>query len=234
MNPVAIFRHSPTEGPGYFAIFLETHRIPWQLIAIDRNDPLPQSAEAFSGLCFMGGTMSVNDSLPWIPAVCDLILEAYQKDLPVIGHCLGGQLLSKALGGSIQKNPTPEIGWGKIQANSETPTRHWLGDLAGKALDVFQWHSETFSLPEGAALLASSAFCPQQIFAVGPHLGMQCHIEMLPEMIHTWCAHWSAPETPCAAIATPEEILRALPEKLPALRKTANQLYGMWLQGLRP
>ena len=68
MLPVAIFRHSPTEGPGYFAIFLEQHGIPWQLIAIDAGEAVPASPEAFSGLCFMGGPMSVNDDLPpWVP-----------------------------------------------------------------------------------------------------------------------------------------------------------------------
>src|SRR5687767_4370605 len=101
MKPVAIFRHSPTEGPGFFAAFLEEHGIPWKLIAIDAGETVPDDPTQFSGLGFMGGPMSVNDPLPWIPPVLNLIKHAIDKDIPVIGHCLGGQLMSKALGGQI-------------------------------------------------------------------------------------------------------------------------------------
>ena len=76
MKPVAIFRHSPTEGPGYFAIFLERQGIPWRLIAIDQGESVPATVDGFSGLCFMGGPMSVNDPLPWIEPVCKLIRAA--------------------------------------------------------------------------------------------------------------------------------------------------------------
>jgi GMP synthase-like glutamine amidotransferase len=127
MLPVAIFRHSPTEGPGYFAIFLEAHRIPWQLIAIDEGAAVPENIDEFSGLCFMGGPMSVNDPLPWIDPLCFLIRQAVDRDIPVIGHCLGGQLISKALGGQVTKNPVKEIGWGHALAENNALARHWLG-----------------------------------------------------------------------------------------------------------
>ena len=147
MKPVAIFRHSPGEGPGYFATFLDAHSIPSQLIRIDAGDALPASPQAFSGLCFMGGPMSVNDDLPWIPPVLDLIRAAVQDDIPVIGHCLGGQLMAKALGGVVGKNPIKEIGWGRVAAVAPDAA-HWLGDTTG--FDAFHWHGETFSIPEGA------------------------------------------------------------------------------------
>ncbi len=73
MKPVAIFRHNATEGPGYFATYLEKHNIAWKLLSIDAGDAVPASADPFSGLVFMGGAMSVNDDLPWIPAVLQLI-----------------------------------------------------------------------------------------------------------------------------------------------------------------
>ena len=121
MKPVAIFRHSPIEGPGYFAIFLEQHGIPWQLIAIDAGEAVPASPEAFSGLCFMGGPMSVNDDLPWIEQACALIRMAAARNIPVIGHCLGGQLMSKAMGGEITRNPVKEIGWARFSAKRMRP-----------------------------------------------------------------------------------------------------------------
>jgi len=73
VKPVAIFRHSPTEGPGYFATFLDAHRIPWRLVKVDAGEPVPASPRDFSGLAFMGGPMSVSDDLPWIREVLALI-----------------------------------------------------------------------------------------------------------------------------------------------------------------
>ncbi|MDR2625190.1 MAG: type 1 glutamine amidotransferase [Zoogloeaceae bacterium] len=234
MNPVAIFRHSPTEGPGYFAIFLESRRIPWKLIPLDAGARIPERADAWSGLCFMGGPMSVNEELPWIAPVCALIRDAIEKGIPVLGHCLGGQLISKALGGTVGKNPVPEIGWSVLNGGKDAVSRHWLGDYVGGTLDVFQWHRETFSLPEGATLLAENACCAHQIAALGPHLALQCHIEMLPEMIEEWCGHWQeeVTATPPPSVQTPERIQAELPQRLPALRRVADQLYGVWVSGL--
>ncbi len=236
MRPVAIFRHSPTEGPGYFAIFLEAHRIPWTLIPLDEGAPVPSSADAYSGLCFMGGPMSVNDDLPWINPVCALIRDAVSKDIPVLGHCLGGQLMSKALGGQVTRNPVKEIGWAQATGSVDEVSRHWLGDFAGAPLTVFQWHGETFSLPEGAARLVSNDYCTNQMFALGPHLGMQCHTEMLPEMIACWCDQWAEEAAAVAhlpSVDTPEEMQSGIPARLPVMRKLADQLYGVWIQGLK-
>ncbi|MDR1888319.1 MAG: type 1 glutamine amidotransferase [Zoogloeaceae bacterium] len=233
MNPVAIFRHSPTEGPGYFAIFLEAHRIPWVLIPLDAGAAVPANANRYSGLCFMGGPMSVNDDLPWIEPVCALIRDAVAKNIPVLGHCLGGQLMSKALGGVVRKNPVQEIGWHTIEGGADAVCRHWLGPYAGKALDVFQWHGETFSLPENATLIAGNAACARQMFALGPHFAMQCHIEMLPEIIATWCEQWDAEaDAGQESVQTPATIAAQQPTRLPAMRGIADQIYGVWAQGL--
>ncbi|MDX9944094.1 MAG: type 1 glutamine amidotransferase [Azonexus sp.] len=236
MKPVAIFRHNPTEGPGYFAIFLEQQGIPWQLIAIDAGESIPQSASAYAGLCFMGGPMSVNDPLPWIAPVCALIRDAVANGIPVIGHCLGGQLISKALGGTVKRNPVKEIGWGQAMAEDHALARHWLGEHAGKTGTVFQWHGETFSLPNEATRIISSPFCANQMFVLGPHLAMQCHVEMTPEMIATWSKQWadealSVADQPSAQ--TPAEMLAQIPTQLPLMRELSNQLYSAWIQGLR-
>lgn len=236
MKPVAIFRHNPTEGPGYFAIFLEQQGIPWQLIAIDAGESIPQSASAYAGLCFMGGPMSVNDPLPWIAPVCALIRDAVANGIPVIGHCLGGQLISKALGGTVKRNPVKEIGWGQAMAEDHVLARHWLGEHAGKTGTVFQWHGETFSLPNEATRIISSPFCANQMFVLGPHLAMQCHVEMTPEMIATWSKQWadealSVADQPSAQ--TPAEMLAQIPTQLPLMRELSNQLYSVWIQGLR-
>jgi GMP synthase-like glutamine amidotransferase len=236
MRPVAIFRHSPTEGPGYFAIFLEQQGIPWKLIAVDEGEAVPVTVDGFSGLCFMGGPMSVNDPLPWIAPICALIRDAVGKNVPVIGHCLGGQLMSKALGGEVNKNPVKEIGWGTANATDSVIARHWLGDFAEKTATVFQWHGETFSIPVSATRLLASSHCNNQMFALGPHLGMQCHVEMTPEMIATWCGQW-ADEAIAAAdhasVQLPETMQADISRHLPTMRQLSEQLYSVWIKGLQ-
>lgn len=240
MKPVAIFRHSPGEGPGYFADFLNQRNIPWTLIAIDLGDPVPVSSSMFSGLCFMGGAMSVNDPLPWIAPICSLIRSAMSQGIPVIGHCLGGQLMSKALGGQVTHNPVKEIGWSLAKAVEQPDgksdiARFWLGDFFYKPLPLFQWHGETFSLPDGAVHLFANEYCTNQAFAIGPHLGLQCHVEMTIEMINTWSTHW---EMDCAglptqaSIQTPEVIKSMVKDQLPALHAFADQLYSQWIRQL--
>src|SRR5688572_3399180 len=188
MKPVAIFRHSITEGPAYFATVLDQKRIPWHLIKTDQGDSVPTDCTVYAGLAFMGGPMSVNDDLPWIAPVLDLIRDAVRADVPVIGHCLGGQLMAKALGGVVTSNPVKEIGWGRLDILQTNEGQHWFGN--GASFESFHWHGETFSLPPGAVRLAVSEYCSNQMFAIGKHLGMQCHVEMTSALIADWCKDW--------------------------------------------
>ncbi|WP_153112057.1 type 1 glutamine amidotransferase [Propionivibrio limicola] len=238
MKPVVIFRHTRTEGPGYFATFLEKHSIPWKLIAIDQGESVPACADEFSGLCLMGGTISVNDPLPWIDEMCALIRQAIAANIPVLGHCLGGQLISKALGGQVTKNPVKELGWGTATVENNEVAQHWLGDNIAPAgiATVFQWHGETFTIPPGASRILSGKHCANQMFVIGPHLGMQCHVEMTPEMISTWCNGWNNETRGLASlppsVQTPDEMQSETTDRLPAMRRVADQLYGQWIKGL--
>ncbi|HZW24360.1 MAG TPA: type 1 glutamine amidotransferase [Gallionella sp.] len=234
MKPVAIFRHAPTEGPGYFAEFLDTRRISWQLISIDAGDTVPQSAEAFSGLVFMGGPMSVNDDLLWIEPVETLIRDAVARDIPVLGHCLGGQLMSKALGGVVSRNPVKEIGWGEVMVADNETARSWFGDA--KKFNAFHWHGETFTLPQGATHLLSSAHCINQAWSIGKHLALQCHVEMTSAMIASWCevgAEEVLAASASPAVQTVGEIRRRMAGELPQLHEAAARLYANWVSGLR-
>ncbi len=233
MKPVAIFRHAPTEGPGYLAEFLDEHAIPWQLVRVDANDPVPSDSTAYSGLVFMGGPMSVNDDLPWIPPVLQLIRHAVGQDVPVLGHCLGGQLMAKALGGAVVLNRYKEIGWGAVEVEANDTARSWFGSVAG--FDAFHWHGETFNLPMGAAPLLTNRHCTNQAFAVGRHLGLQCHVEMTRDMIAQWCeigAGEIAASIDSPAVQSVQAIQAAMPEKLPQLHAVANRLYERWIKGL--
>lgn len=234
MKPIAIFRHVAYEGPGYLASLLDARRIPWQLIRIDQRDAVPSDAGGYSGLVFMGGPMSVNDDLPWIAKSCALIRDAVARDVPVLGHCLGGQLMSKALGGMVSKGPVKEIGWGAVSVSDNDIARHWFGDLQG--FDAFHWHGETFSLPQGATHLLSSVHCVNQGYAIGPHLALQCHIEMTDSLIAEWCevgANEIADAIGSPGVQSVQIIRQQAAEKLPQLHQTAERLYSHWITGLR-
>src|SRR6266581_4966465 len=231
MKPVAVFRHSRGEGPGYFATFLERRSVPWQLVRIDAGDPAPATADEFSGLCFMGGPMSVNDDLAWLPRLLALISDAVAKDIPVIGHCLGGQLMAKALGGTVVRNSVKEIGWGRIEA-SDDAARDWLGDTA--SFLGFHWHGETFSIPDGATRILSSPFCGNQAFVLGPHLAMQCHVEMTETMIGEWAKAWPAERAePGPSVQTAAQMLDNVAARVAALHGTAERLYARWIAGVK-
>ena len=233
MNPIAIFRHMRTEGPGYFAEFLGVHGIPWQLIGIDTGDVVPSDVSKFSGLVFMGGPMSVNDNLPWIPPVLELIRDAVANDIPVLGHCLGGQLISKALGGVVSRNPVKEIGWGKAIVSNNDTAHAWFGDI--QSFEAFHWHGETFNLPPNAVLLLSSAHCVNQAYAIGKHLALQCHVEMTEPMILDWCEVGEdeiAVSASSPAVQSVPTIQMQMAENLPSLHAVARQLYQHWIAGL--
>ena len=233
MKPVAIFRHTATEGPGHLAAFLDEQKIPWQLICIDAGHAVPPSAAAYSGLVFMGGPMSVNDDLPWIPKVEALIRDAVAKDIPLLGHCLGGQLISKALGAVVSRNPVKEIGWGEVQVSDNDMAYDWFGDL--EKFQVFHWHGETFTLPQGATHLLSSAHCTNQAYAIGKHLALQCHVEMTAEMIASWCAV-GADEVTASSTSPAVQSINAMQQqmnaRLPRLNSVADQLYSRWIKNL--
>jgi GMP synthase-like glutamine amidotransferase len=233
LKNIAIFRHTSIEGPGYLAPFLDQHGIPWQLFCIDKGDAIPGNVGQFSGLVFMGGPMSVNDDLPWIPSVLELIRNAVARDIPVLGHCLGAQLMAKALGKEVTRNAVKEIGWGKTTVSGNETAQVWFGDI--KTFDAFHWHGETFSLPQGASHLLSSEHCDNQAFALGKHLALQCHVEINEQMIAEWCeagAHEIATSTTSPAVQDATLIQQQAAEKLHQLQIVARQLYRHWVAGL--
>lgn len=234
MKPVAIFRHAPTEGPGYFATVLERHNIPWQVIGVDVGEAVPRDPRAFSGFAFMGGPMSVNDDLPWLAPVLKLIADSVAGDVPVIGHCLGGQLMSKALGGAVSRNPVKEIGWGGVEVIDAPVARQWFGHALPSFIS-FHWHGETFSVPPGAERVLTNQYCENQAFALGKHLAMQCHIEMTPDMIASWCASGGGEisRSKSPAVQSVAAIKDKSEHGLAKLHAVADGVYARWIEGLR-
>ena len=234
MKPVAIFRFSPSEGPAYFADWLDRHAVEWRLIALDEGANVPVDPLAYSGIAMMGGPMSVTDPLPWIEPLSGLLRDAVAQQVPVIGHCLGGQLLAQALGARVRRTATPEIGWVDVEASDAASGRDWFGGR--RRFTVFQWHYEIFDLPAGATRVLTNAFNPDQAYVVdGIHLGLQCHVEMTPGLVEAWCDN-AAGEIAAPALSSLQsrgEIMRDMSGRIGALQAVADDVYARWSQALR-
>ena len=233
MRPIAVFRFSPTEGPAYFAEWLDAVSLPWRLVAIDSGDPLPDDVHAFCGICMMGGPMSVYEALPWIDPLSRLLREAVEHEIPVIGHCLGGQLLAQALGARVARSSVPEIGWIAGVSTDDAARKSWFG---GRERFVpFQWHYDAFEIPSGATRVLGNGFNPNQAFVVDDrHIGFQCHVEMTEDLVRTWCRTGASEieEPGSASRQTRAEILADLDARLANLRSVADVVYARWAQKL--
>jgi GMP synthase-like glutamine amidotransferase len=178
--------------------------------------------------------MSANDPLPFLRDAERLILQAMQAGIPVIGHCLGGQLMARALGARVQASPAPEIGWQPLQVLDDPVAAQWFGPPAQH--HVMHWHYESFDLPPGARWLATSCACPHQAFSIGPHLGMQFHIEIDEAKLQRWLDEgdpaWSeALAQHAGSVQDKATILAHAAQRLQAHQRLADRLYGRWISG---
>ena len=187
---ILAFRHVPFEGLGLIEPELRSRG--FEIHYADLYDaslsspaiPDPASCEA---LIFLGGPMSVNDDLAWLRREEEYIRQAVARDTPILGVCLGAQLISRALGGVVRHNRVKEIGWFEIWLTPAAALDPLFAGLPARDT-VFHWHGETFSLPPGAELLASSERCVHQAFRLGHSVyGLQYHLEVTPGMIADWC-----------------------------------------------
>jgi len=244
MKPIAILQPDPEAPPAFFQTWLVQQGLPFELVRIDRGEAVPPGASGYAGLCVLGGGMSVNDPLPWIEQVCALIRDADARAVPVIGHCLGGQLLARALGGSVRRNPVKELGWHRLKVTDTALAEAWLGSAEGADIEWFQWHGDTFELPPAARNFLASDLCPRQAFVVErdgfAHLGMQFHCEMTAALVAEWVGPSGRTEieaeralTGGPGAQTPEQIRQDADRRAAALPAAAARLYARWARGLR-
>ena len=234
MRPVAVFRFSRSEGPAHFAEWLDARARPWRLFALDQGDRVPADPREFAGIGMMGGPMSATDPLPWVSPLSALLRAAVGERVPVIGHCLGGQLFAQALGAKVTRARTTEIGWLDVDAVDAVARDDWFGGRA--RFNVFQWHYEAFDLPANATRVLANAWNPNQAYVVDDrHIGFQCHVEMTRDLVETWC-RTGADELPQAsgdATQSAADILRDVDARVAALNGVADRIYDRWARALR-
>lgn len=234
-SPVLILQHLSADGPAYLGTWLARQGVPFEVRNTQAGEAYPDDLHGHSALAILGGEMSANDALPSLRRAERLILQAMDAGKPVIGHCLGGQLMARALGMTIGDSPAPEVGWQALTVADTPAAIDWFG-AAGPQV-VYQWHYEAFELPPTAERLAGSTACPNQAFAIGPHLGMQFHIEIDDEKLGRWAQEQGARFLDALALhATVQDgpaMLAEAARHMAAHQALADRLYARWLSGVR-
>lgn len=230
MKRIRIFRHIACEGPGYLGDFLDQRQVPWELICVDADRPVPPQLDDVSGLVFMGAAVSVNDHLPWLDAELELIRRASAAGVPMMGVCFGGQLISKALGGDVTRGEGMEIGWFPLYRLGDGDQQGWLDGLPVE-FETFHWHADTFSMPPGSQPLLMSDCYKNQGYVLQDHLGMQFHLEMTVEMVEAWIRRYGSDlKLPSSCIQSAETITQDLPGRIRRLHQVSDVIYGSWLK----
>jgi GMP synthase (glutamine-hydrolysing) len=194
---ILVLRHAPFEHLGHFATILDARGD--TCAYRDLGEPHGGlSLDGQDALIVLGGPMSANDPLPGLRTELALIGEALEKSVPVLGVCLGSQLIAKALGARVYRNEKLEIGWAPVSLTDDGRKDPVLGSVASPAT-LFHWHGETFDLPRGATWLACSEKCRHQAYRYGANVyGLQFHPEVTAEMV----VDWSAQPVNCGDVAT--------------------------------
>lgn len=184
---IHVLQHVPFEGPGAIAAWAETNRHTIQVTHLYNNQSLP-SPDAFDMLVVMGGPMGIydTDQYPWLEPERDFIRQSIDAGKLILGVCLGAQQIAGALDAKVTKNNHREIGWFSVSSSEQqavTPVaeNHWA-ELFAKPTEVFHWHGDSFAIPEGGQLLASSEACTNQAFVYNDRvIGLQFHLETTPQ-----------------------------------------------------
>jgi GMP synthase (glutamine-hydrolysing) len=188
MPKLLVFQHVAHEILGTLDPLLRSYGFRNRYYNFGRTPDAQPTIEGYHGLIVLGGAMNVHqtDAHPHLEAEVRAIREAFERDIPVLGICLGAQLIAKALGASVSANPEKEIGWYDVSV-SEEGARDPLLRHFDETERLFQWHGDTFALPDGAVALASSKACTNQAFRYGDKVyGLQFHLEVDPPLIERW------------------------------------------------
>lgn len=188
MRVLAIQNFADT-GLGQLGTELEQANVAIDLRRLDRGDDLPAGPDGYDGLVILGGAQNALDDAgsPWFPALLELARAFEARQTSVLGICLGAQLLARAFGGENRIGGAPEFGWREVVRTQAGESDPMLGALATDSFRSFQWHDDTFTLPDGAVRLAQSDAAENQAFRVGrAAYGIQFHFEADRPLVRHW------------------------------------------------
>ncbi len=185
---IVVVKHVEKEGPGLIDNFFRADGWDLKTIELARGERLPETLEDTAAVIMLGGPMNVyeEEAYPFLKDEDNFIRRVLIEEIPFLGICLGGQLLSKACGSRVGKSPVKEVGWYAVELTNVGQKDLLFTGLSG-SLKVFQWHEDTFDVPAGGFLLAQGKGCRNQAFKIGTNAyGLQFHVEVTTEMVESW------------------------------------------------
>lgn len=229
MKKVLVFQHVAHEILGTLNPVLKDAGLRLRYINFERTPHPKIQMKNYQALIILGGPMNVDqiDEYPFLALELDWILEAIQLKIPILGICLGAQLIAKALGAKVKKNPKKEIGWYQVSLN-ELALSDRLFTHFSESEEVFQWHGDTFEIPQNAVKLASSKLCDNQAFKYQDNVyGLQFHLEVDLAMIERWLKIPSHQDeiAACQNEIDPQEILTKSPQCLKRLNPISERFF---------
>jgi GMP synthase-like glutamine amidotransferase len=225
---IAYLQHVPYEGPGSIAAWAQARGHDFVAHHVYRGDALPDP-QAWDALVVMGGPMGVHDQVdhPWLHAEKACIQGWLAADRPVLGICLGAQLLADVLGAGVRRSEQREIGWFPLRRLPDAQAS-WLGQILPAEFEVFHWHGDTFAMPSGAVALAASDACANQGFVHEERVvGLQFHLEMDLATAQSLVDNTEASLAP-APYVQPPEVMLSQPERFATLRGPMFRLLDHW------
>lgn len=188
LNMIFYIKHIPIEGPETLGEFFHSEDFSARIVDLSQGQALPGSLHDLEAVICLGGPMNVyeEDQYPFLKQETIFLRKVMAKNIPLLGICLGAQMIAKACGAKVKKSPVTEIGWRNVRLTQDGKDDAIFEGM-GPELKVFQWHGDTFELPRGATLLARGRECVSQAFCVGPHTyGFQFHVEVTAKNISEW------------------------------------------------
>ena len=227
MSDVLILQHVRPEPPGTIAEALSAQGVSHRTVRVYRDEPVPDRLDA-DGLVVMGGPMGVGDldDRPHLARECALIEEALDDDRPLLGVCLGSQLLAHVLGADVHAAPQKEIGWGDVALTDAAAADPLFRDVDAP-FTAFHWHGDVFERPTGATRLARTDATETQAFRHGNRAyGLLFHLEVTPKTV-AWMTNAFQDELADEGLDGAALRRAAMPRES-ALRETAGTVFGRW------
>lgn len=184
---ILVIMHISTEGPGTLGDFLESQGAELTFIRLYDGERLPTDIKAYQAVVSLGGPMNIYeyDKYPFLEQEHHFLKRVLDLDIPLLGICLGAQMIAHACGGHVTRSPREEIGWGSVSLTEEGENDPFFGGIP-RQLEVLQWHGDMFHLPPTAKLLVTGEDCPNQAFRCGKAYGLQFHVEVTEEILSQW------------------------------------------------